>query len=74
MIKIRQHSNLDRNKLFETGDWYYSPIVDGKEVSLFAETEDMAMLIGLGVKYDGANSQFPKMAARMLNIDTEWAK
>ena len=74
MIKIRQHSNLGRNKLFETGDWYYTPIVNGKEISLFAETEDMAMLIGLGVKYDGMKSQFPKMAARMLNIDGRCTK
>lgn len=74
MIKIRQHSNLGRNKVTETGDWYYTPIVNGKEISLFAETEDMAMLIGLGVKYDGKKSQFPEMAARMLNIDGRCTK
>jgi hypothetical protein len=75
MIEIRQHSNCGKNKRFDTGsDFYYSPIVEGKEYShIIAETEDMAMLIGLGIKYDGLNSQFPRMAARMLGIKTKWA-
>ncbi len=34
----------------------------------------MALLIGLGIKYDGVNSQFGRMAARMLAIPTVWAK
>ena len=73
-IEIKQHRNYGKNKHFDNGsDFYYSPIVDGKEYSHIAETEDMAMIIGLGIKYDGINSQFPKMAARMLGIKTEWA-
>lgn len=51
----------------------FSPVVDGKELSCCAETEDMAIILGLGQKYDGDNSQFAKMAARMLGIDTKWA-
>lgn len=73
-IEIKQRRNCGKNKYFDNGsDFCYSPIVDGKEYKYIAETEDMAMLIGLGIKYDGINSQFPKMASRMLGIKTEWA-
>jgi len=54
------------------GVTWYKPRVNGKDCAPIAETYDMAMIIGLGIKYDGRNSQFPKMAARMLNIETAW--
>lgn len=50
----------------------FKPVVDGKELSYVAETEDMALLLGLQFKHDGPNSQFAKMAARMLDIDSIW--
>ena len=53
---------------------WYAPIVDGRRSSSVAETIDMAFLIGIGEKYDGRNSQFAKMAARMLNIETAWSE
>ena len=66
MIEIRAKNN--------NGDQYFVPVVDGKEYSHYAETADMAMLVGLGIKYDGINTQFPKMAARMLGIESAWAE
>ena len=56
------------------GDFFFCPVVDGKEYTHCAETEDVAMLIGLAIKYDGLNSQFPKMACRMLGIKSNWAE
>lgn len=78
-IEIKIHLNRkDKNGKRRTDlidkDEYYSPIVDGKEYSHMAETEDIAYLIGLGLKYDGDNSQFAKMACRMLNIKSNWNK
>lgn len=75
MIEVKSRNNKGRAKIASIkGDMYFVPVVDGKEQSHVAETEDMALLIGLGIKYDGLNSQFPKMAARMLGIETEWAR
>jgi len=74
MIEVRAKNNKGRDRIESIeGDMYFLPIVDGKEFSYAAETEDIALLIGLGIKYDGLNSQFAKMAARMLRINTEWA-
>ena len=74
MIEIKRHINAGKDKHFPTGEYHYSPVVDGKEYSQIAETEDMAMLIGIGIKYDGINTRFPQMAARMLRINSEWAE
>ena len=75
MIKIKTVENVGRNKLDAiSGDVYYTPIIDGHETGRVAETEDMAMIVGLAIKYDGLNSQFPRFAARMLGIESEWAK
>lgn len=52
----------------------YVPVVNDKELTCMAETEDVAMLLGLQHKYDGADSQFTKMACRMLGIDSMWSK
>jgi hypothetical protein len=51
-----------------TGDrkTYFAAIVDGRKMSSLADSEVGAILIGLGVKYDGLNSQFAHFAARML--------
>jgi hypothetical protein len=44
----------------------YAAIIDGKLVpNLFIRPEE-AILCGLGVKYDGINTQFHHFAARML--------
>lgn len=50
----------------------YSPIVDGKQLSVVAESEDIAYILGLQFKYDGP--EFAKMACRMLNIETKWTE
>lgn len=70
-IVIKKQQDVHNH--FKGLDYYYKPIVDGKELSFIAETEDMALIIALSYKYDGANSQFPKFAARMLGIKSEWA-
>ena len=72
-VYAKQYKNVGKN-YFESidGDEYWCPVVDGKEYSHIGETEDIALLIGLGIKYDGLHSQFPRMAARMLNIKSAW--
>ena len=71
MITVNKHTDIDN---YVEGDYYYSPVVDGKECSYIAETEDIAMLLGLGIKYDGVNSQFARMAVRMLGIKSAWSE
>ena len=56
------------------GEEWYSPVIGETKSSKIGETPDIAMLIGLGEKYDGRNSQFVKMALRMLKIDSAWAE
>jgi hypothetical protein len=74
MIEVRAKNNTGRNRISSIGgELYFVPVIDGKEYSHVAETEDMAILIGLGIKYDGLNTQFPKMAARMLGLSSNWA-
>lgn len=71
MISVTTVKNPGFDDLPET---LFSPVIDSKTLSCYAETEDMALILGLQHKYDGANSQFAKMAARMLCIDTKWAE
>lgn len=52
----------------------YRPYVGGKALSCLAETEDIAMLLAIGHKYDGRNSQFAKFACRMLRLPTVWVE
>ncbi len=78
MIEVIKKKNRRRGggRLIESidSDHYFCPVVDGEEYSHAAETEDIALLIGLAIKYDGLNSQFPKMACRMLAIKSNWAE
>ena len=75
MIYSKTISNTGRNKIDSIeNDIYFVPVIDGKEYSHVAETVDIAILIGLGIKYDGMNSQFAKNACRMLKIDSKWAE
>lgn len=75
MVEVREKYNHGRDKVtIIKQDMYFVPVVDGKEYSHVAETEDMALLIGLGIKYEGLNSKFPTMAARMLKIESKWAE
>jgi hypothetical protein len=74
MITVKAKNNFNNEIPSFSGDQYYVPVVDGKESNQCAETEDVALLLGLGIKYDGVNSQFAKMACRMLNIKTCWVK
>lgn len=72
-IEEVQNKGIHAVKSIES-ETYFVPCIDGKPVHKVAESEDIAMLIALGIKYQGLNSQFPTMACRMLQIDTEWAK
>lgn len=56
------------------GETCYVPVVNGEELHYMAETEDIALLLGLGFKYDGESSRFAKMACRMLNIKSVWSE
>ncbi len=75
MIRVIQRNNSGQAYIQAIeGNFYYVPVVDGKVQSMAAETEEVAMLLGLQVKYDGLNSQFCKFACRMLGIDSAWAE
>ncbi len=77
MIEIKAKNNrVNKNLEYITGagDQVYAPVVDGKELNSLAETPDIALLIGLGYKYDGINSQFATMACRMLKIKSVYAE
>ena len=75
MIEIKAIDNTwHRNIESIHTDVYFVPVVDGKEYSCCAETKDVAMLIGLQIKYIGMNSQFAHFACRMLGIKSNWAK
>lgn len=75
MITVKAKNNYGRDKIPSIeADIYFIPVIDGEECNRPAETEDMALLIGLGVKYDGLNTQFPRLAARMLGIDSLWSQ
>lgn len=74
MIEIKAKNNTGRGKIEGYPDVYFVPVVDGKEYTCCAETEDVAMLLGLQIKHEGMNSQFAKNACRMLGINSAWAK
>jgi hypothetical protein len=80
MIEIIKKLNINKRRgtrYIESesyGEYYFVPMIDGKELSDVAETWEMAMLIGIARKLDGPNSHFHEYAARMLKIDSDWAK
>jgi len=55
-------------------DVLYAPLIDGEKLNCCAESEDIALLLALGHKYDGENSKFAKMACRMLGIKSKWSE
>lgn len=65
---------IEVKETYYEGVIHYKPVVDGKVYSMIAETEDVALLLGLQIKYDGLNSQFTKNACRMLCIDSAWTE
>ena len=46
----------------------YNPIVDGKRLTFMSPSKDAALLVGLGIKYHGNNSQFAEFACKMLGV------
>lgn len=78
MIEIIEKSNIHKGEKYITGesygDTYFVPVIDGIELSSAAETWEMAMLIGLGRKFDGNNSHFAYYAGRMLGIKSAWTE
>ena len=74
-ITVIAKRNSGKNKIDSIeGDVYFYPVIDGKEYSHVAETEDVAYLLAFQIKYDGLNSQFAKNACRMLRIKSNWAE
>ena len=67
--------NRGRNRISSIEqEHYYIPTIDGEKLPYVAESYDMALLLALGYKHDGNNSKFASFAARMLKIDSVWAK
>ena len=57
------------------GQDQFTPHLDGKDLRYVAESEDVAILLALGAKYDRQNArEFARFACRMLGIESEWAK
>jgi len=67
-------TNIEIREITHNDTIWYRPYIDGKRCAQIAETYDMAMLLALGIKYDGVNSQFGKMSSRMLNINSVWGE
>jgi len=75
MISVQSVGNYGRAKINSIeGDEYFFPVVDDKPYSCVCETKDIALLMALQIKYEGHNSQFAKMACRMLGIKSAWAE
>lgn len=52
----------------------YTPKIGDKKLNAICDTEDVAILVALGQKYEGPNSRFATMACRMLKINSVWAE
>lgn len=73
MVEVREVPNAGRYKMMTLDqDTYWVAIVDGREYRHVSETPEMALLVGLGIKFDDAH--FSKHAGRMLGIDSVWTK
>lgn len=73
--KVSTRIEYNNNKVFkDLPDILYVPKIGDKETHHIADNEDVALLIAIGEKYQGKNSNFAQMASRMLQIDTVWAK
>ncbi len=75
MITVIAVSNMVKNSnlyyINNGNNVVYAPVVDGKQLELYAETEDIAMLLGISWKYD-KNAHFARFAIRMLGIQSVW--
>jgi len=74
IITVKSIGNYGKNKIESMPETYYKPMIDDKELSLIAETYEIAYIAGLGVKYLGNNSSFTMLVCRMLGIKSEWSK
>lgn len=73
-ISVKAVINDGNNKVDSiTGFFYYIPIIGNKETNYICESYDIALIVGLGRKYEGVNSNFGKYACRMLEIKSLWA-
>lgn len=73
-ISVKAVINDGNNKVDSiTGFFYYIPIIGNKETNYICESYDIALIVGLGRKYEGVNSSFGKYACRMLEIKSLWA-
>ena len=73
LVTVKKLPNTGRNRVNTIkSDWYYIPIIGDKEYRYISETEEVAFLMGIGIKYLGENTQFAKFACRMLGIKRVW--
>ena len=65
----------DRFVIVETNDafakWHTIDLQSKSTIGQCSHSMDIQMLITLAYKYDGANSQFPYYASKMLSINLE---
>jgi len=61
-----------KEKFKGIGDLYYIGYVGKKSVNIVCKSNDEALISALGYKYDGPNTQFHRMAVRMLNMPSTW--
>ena len=52
--------------------YFYSPVIDGVEYRHTAETPDISIILGLGLKYEGEITKFHTYALRILGISSGW--
>lgn len=73
LITVKEIGNHGKNEIEGLPDPYFKPVIDGKELSIIAETYEIAYIAGLGVKYLGHNSSFTMLTCRMLGIRSCWS-
>lgn len=77
MVTVKAINNKITNSdlLYITNgkDIIYAPVVDGKEICLYAETEDIALILGLCHKYTKLPT-IAKCILRILGIKSIWSE
>jgi hypothetical protein len=68
IIKTRVTKKDQESDFYKGHEFYYQSVVNGSRLSSISFSFDEQLLLSLGAKHDGINSQFAMFATRMLNI------
>jgi hypothetical protein len=68
IIKTRVSKKDQEGDFYKGHEFYYQSVVNGSRLSAISFSFDEQLLLSLGAKHDGINSQFGLFASRMLNI------